>query len=178
MSAENEIKNAGIKKERLVFGIYLLILIVIIELILHHFHLPTWPVFMVMIFFFESHMNRDRAPHLIIGALVGVCCYVLTVQFVELAAATLGIQASRLIFICTVVYAIVAFGEIIPMVFNNYAFMFYLVSGLAARVQGGEPQPLVWMAVIVVGGLAVIASILAIQRLVMLTFGIRPPAET
>lgn len=167
--------RVGFKKERLVFGIYLLVLIVAIELVLHHFHLPTWPVFMVMIFFFESHMNRSRAPHLIIGALVGVACYVLTVQFVELAAASLGLQASRLIFICTVVYAIVAFGEILPMVFNNYAFMFYLVSGLAARLQGGEPQPLLWMAIIIVGGLAVIASILLIQRLVMLTFGVRPP---
>lgn len=162
----------GFNKQRLVFGIYLLVLIVLIEVGLHSLHLPNWPVFMIMIFFFESHMNTARAPRLIVGAVVGICCYMLTVQFVELTISALGLQASRLIVICTVVYAIVAFGEILPMVFNNYAFMFYLVSGLAARLEGSAPQPLIWLAMAFVGGVAVIAAILLIQRLVMLTFGL------
>lgn len=159
-----------LKKERLVFGVYLLLLIVIIELLLHYFHLPAWPVFLVMIFFFESHMNTSRAPHLLVGAMVGVCCYVLTVLFVELTASQLGVETARLVFICAVVYAIVALGEIVPVVFNNYAFMFYLVSGLAARTDAG-PQPLVWLALVAVGGGAVIAAILLINRLVRLTLG-------
>lgn len=155
-------------KQRLVFGIYLLVLIICIELLLHHFHLAAWPVFLVMIFFFESHMNSARAPHLLIGAMVGVCCYVLTVEFVQLTASQWGVETARLVFICAVVYAIVALGEILPIIFNNYAFMFYLVSGLAARGESG-PQPLAWLLLIAIGGGAVIAAILQINRLVALT---------
>ncbi len=167
-----------LKKERLIFGIYLLVLIVAIELVLHQFHWPAWPVFMVMIFFFEAHMDRAKAPHLLIGAVVGISCYVLTVQFVELAATSLGVATARLIFICTVVYAIVAFGEIIPMVFNNYAFMFYLVSGLAARVGGETPQPLQWMLLAVIGGSLVIVGIIGIGRLMAMTAGLNTSASS
>ncbi len=158
-----------VSKQRLVFGLYLLVLIVAVEVILHRFHLPVWPVFMVMIFFFETHMNRGRAPHLIVGALTGIAAYLLTVQFVELAASTLGLATARLVVICLVVYAIVAFGEVMPVVFNNYAFMFYLVSGLAAQSGATEPLPLVWMALVVIGGSAVIVGILGIGKLVAKT---------
>ena len=161
----------SIKKERLVFGAYLIALIVVLELFLHYFHLPAWPVFLVMIFFFEAHMDRAKTPHLILGGVAGIACYMLTVLFVERFGVSLGLDTARLIFICAVVYAIVAFGEIFPIVFNNYAFMFYLVSGLAAKLDGVPPQPLVWMTLVVLGGGVVIVSIIGIGRLMALTFG-------
>ncbi len=154
----------GIRKERLIFGVFLLILIIAIELVLHHWHLPAWPVFMVMIFFFETHMDKTKAHKIIMGGLVGIACYVATVKFVELTAPSLGIAAARLAFVCTVVYAIVAFGEVLPAIFNNYAFMFYLVSGLAARAD--QPAPLLWAGLVVVGGIVVVMGILGI-RLIM-----------
>ena len=39
----------------------------------------------------------------------------------------------------------VAFGEMLPLVFNNYAFMYLTVTGLAVHLP--EPQPFLWMAV-------------------------------
>ncbi|TXS90709.1 hypothetical protein FV139_17160 [Parahaliea maris] len=156
---------ATIKKERLIFGLYLLALIVVIELILHRFHLPAWPVFLVMILFFECHMDRSRAPHLLLGGLVGIGCYMLTVEFVQLAAPLLGVATARLAFICLVVYTIVAVGEAIPWLFNNYAFMFFLVSGLAATTEGAAPAPLAWMGVEVVGGIFVLVGVLGIRGL-------------
>lgn len=154
-----------LRKERLIFGVYLILLIIAIELVLHHFHLPTWPVFLVMIFFFEAHMDKGRAPHLLLGALVGIACYVLTVQFVELLGPIIGVSTARLIFICLAVYSIVAFGEILPMVFNNYAFMFFLVSGLAAQVSVADPTPLLWMLMALIGGMTVIGGILGIGKI-------------
>ncbi len=152
-------------KERLLFGVFLLVLIVIIELVLHQLHLPTWPAFLVMIFFFETHMDRSRAPHLILGGLVGILCYVLTVEFVAALAPVLGEATARLVFICLVVYAIVAFGEMLPMVFNNYAFMFFLVSGLAAQVAGVDPEPWLWIGVELIGGALVILGVIAIGKI-------------
>lgn len=157
-----------LNKNRLIFGLYLLVLIVAIDLILHHFHWPTWPVFMVMIFFFEAHRDSKRAPHLIVGGIVGVACYMLTVLFVELAGPIVGVPTARLIFICLVVYAIVALGEILPVIFNNYAFMFFLISGLAAQVGEKSPEPLLWMALTLVGGLVVIGGVMGIHKLMAL----------
>lgn len=160
-----------INRERLIFGALLLVLIVAVELVLHHWHLPAWPVFLTMIFFFETHMDRARIPHLLVGGLAGIACYMLTVEFVQAAGPTLGVANARLLFICLVVYAIVALGEVLPVVFNNYAFMFLLVSGLAAKTEGAVPQPLTWMAVAALGGALVILGVLAIGRL--MTF-VRP----
>ncbi|RLQ20341.1 hypothetical protein DWB85_18000 [Seongchinamella sediminis] len=158
----------GIRKERLVFGLLLLLLIIAVELLLHALHLPTWPVFLTMIFFFETHMNRERIPHLLVGGLIGIGCYVLTVDFVLGAGPLLGASTARLLFICLVVYAIVALGEVLPVVFNNYAFMFLLVSGLASRLDGATPEPLVWAAVQLIGGGMVILGILAIAKIPLL----------
>jgi len=156
---------AALRKERLLFGLFLLVLIVVIELFLHHFALPAWPAFLVMIFFFEAHMDRRRAPHLLLGGLVGILCYVLTVEFVGAAGPLLGVEVARLVFICLVVYAIVALGEVLPAIFNNYAFTFFLVSGLAARAGQGGPQLWMWIGVELVGGAAVILGVLLIGRL-------------
>ena len=156
---------AKLNKERLIFGLFLLILIVIIDLILHHFHLPSWPVFMVMIFFFEAHMDVKKASHIIVGGLVGILCFVLTGLFVKAFAPYIGLMTARLTFICLVVYAIVAFGEILPMIFNNYGFMFFLISGLASGVSDPAPNPWLWMGIDLIGGIVVVFSIVGIGKL-------------
>lgn len=116
---------ATVSKTRLIFGIFLMVLIVIIDLALHHLHLATWPAFMVMIFFFESHMNPNRAPHILIGGLFGILNLVLIGIFLKVAAPVLGILPAKLVYVCLFVYLIVALGETVPVLFNNYAFMFF-----------------------------------------------------
>lgn len=156
---------AALRKERLVFGLYLLVLIVALELTLHHFHLPVWPAFLVMIFFFEAHMDRRKTPHLLLGGFAGIVCYLLTVEFVRAVGPVTGTAAARLVFICLAVYAIVALGEMLPVVFNNYAFTFFLVSGLAARAEDAPPEPWLWIGVELLGGTAVILGVLGIGRI-------------
>jgi hypothetical protein len=167
-------------KQRLIFGLFLLVLIVILELILHHFHLPAWPAFLVMIFFFETHMDPKRASHVVIGGFFGICCLVLTGLFIKAFAPVLGLMTARLTFICIVVYAIIVFGEMLPMVFNNYAFAYFLVSGLAATVQTPAPNPYLWMAIELVGGTLTILGVMGIGKLMALLFtpaaGAAPPA--
>ena len=162
MSEINEAKPK-ITKDRLIFGLFLIGFIAILEVLLHAFHLSPWPVFLVMILFFEMHMDKSRAHHIIIGGVVGIAAYMGTVQFVNFAGPIMGTQPATILFICLVVYAIVAFGEILPQVFNNYAFLYFLVTGLAAKV--GEVQPLIWAAEIVVGGGIVIAGVLGIATI-------------
>ncbi|MBU4055051.1 MAG: hypothetical protein KKA41_11835 [Proteobacteria bacterium] len=157
-------------KQRLIFGLFLIAFIIILELILHHFHLPAWPAFLVMIFFFETHMDPKKASHIIVGGLFGILCLILTGLFIKALAPVLGLMTARLAFICLVVYAIVVFGEMLPMVFNNYAFMFFLISGLAATVPNPAPNPYLWMGIELVGGTIIILGVMGIGKLMALLF--------
>ncbi len=161
---------AKIDKTRLIFGVFLLVLIVSIDIVLHHLHMANWPAFMVMIFFFENHMNPKRAPHILIGGTFGILNLVLIGIFLKAVAPLTGILTAKLVYICLFVYLIVALGEILPVLFNNYAFMYFLISALAAKVQEPAPNPWLWMGIQLVGGALVVGGILGIGRLMAILF--------
>ena len=161
---------AKLDKTRLIFGVFLLILIVIIDLFFHHFHLANWPAFMVMIFFFENHMNPKRAPHILLGGTFGILNLVLIGIFLKAVAPLTGVLTAKLVYVCLFVYLIVALGEILPYVFNNYAFMYFLISALAVKVQDPVPNPWLWMGIQLVGGALVIGGIMGIGKLMAILF--------
>ena len=152
-----------VSPQRLVFGALLLLLIIAGELAFGALHVPAWPAFMIMIFFFVEHMNVKKIPEILVGAVVGIASILLAGPLVAFLGPLVGTEIARLIFIALVVYAIVALGEAIPVIFNNYAFMFLTVTALA--MTGPNPAPFVWMAVEVVGGSVLIAGILGIGKL-------------
>ena len=155
---------AGFNRQRLIFGAYLLVLIALAEIIAGKFHLPMWPAFMAMIFFFAEHMDPKKAPHILVGAVFGIACILLAAPIVGALAPLMGFEAARLVFILGIVYAIVAFGEMLPLVFNNYAFMYLTVTALAMELP--HPNPYLWMAVAAMGGGLLIAGVMGIGRLV------------
>ncbi len=154
---------ATFNRQRLVFGLYLLVLIAIAELVAGHFKLPAWPAFMAMIFFFVEHMDPKKAPHILVGGVFGIACILLAPPMVGALAPLVGVELARLAYILVVVYAIVAFGEMAPMFFNNYAFMYLTVTGLAMLLP--QPNPYLWMAVAGPGGGLLIAGVIGIGKL-------------
>lgn len=172
---------AKLNPQRLLFGVFLLVLIVIGEIVLHTFHLPGWPAFMVMIFFFEKHMDVKKAPEILVGGLFGLLSVVLAGITIRALAPTMGQLPATILFVVVVVYAIVAFGEVLPIVFNNYAFMYLTVGAAVAKTQGmlaaieakvpgletkvGRPDPFLWIAVELVGGAIFIAGIIGIIKI-------------
>jgi hypothetical protein len=164
--------------QRLIFGLYLLVLIVVAELAFGHFKLPAWPAFMAMIFFFAEHMDPKKAPSILVGAVAGIAMILLAKPFISAFAPLVGPELANLGFIVIIVYAIVAFGEMAPLLFNNYAFMYLTVTGLAVRLP--EPNPFLWMAIAAVGGGALIAGTIGIGKLMQPRAGVAPvsaPAE-
>jgi hypothetical protein len=119
---------AKVDPQRLIFGLFLIVLVLVGEVLLGHFKLPGWPAFMVMIFFIMEHMNKDKAPHILVGGLFGIVCLILLTMFRSVFAPMLGIELATLLFVAIFIFAIVAFGEMVPMVLNNYAFMFFTVA--------------------------------------------------
>jgi len=150
-------------KQRLVFGLYLLVLISVFEVVSGHLNLPAWPAFIAMIFFFVEHMDTKKVSHILVGGVSGIACILLARPMIGVFAPLVGLEFGRLAYILIVVYAIVAFGEMLPMIFNNYAFLYLTVTGVA--VQLPNPNPFVWMGMAAVGGAALIGGVIGIVRL-------------
>lgn len=135
-------------KLNIIFLALLLVLIMAGELILEPMHYAAWPAFMIMIFFFMSHMNIKEAPSILIGSAFGLLNIILIVYWFDIAVPLFGgdmakypapatLEAmfiSKLIYIAVFVALIVFFKDIIPWIFNNYAFMCFTVAG---AVSGG-----------------------------------------
>ncbi len=151
-------------RRRLILGLYVLTLIVITELVTGHLGLPVWPAFVAWVLFFGEHMNRKRAPHILIGAAAGIGLVMLAPIVIGLLANLLGVEWGRLIYILAAVYAIFAFGEMIPLVLNNYAFMFFTVAGLALAAP--NPNPRLWLLMEAAGGGLLIGATILVGRII------------
>lgn len=139
MASLSEVFN----KITFIFLALLLVVIMAGELILEPRHLATWPAFLIMIFYFMSHMNIKEAPAILIGSAFGLLNLVLITYFLGVIVPMMGgdmakatdphnaeiIFIGKLIYIAIFVAAIVFLKDIVPWVFNNYAFMCFTVAG-------------------------------------------------
>lgn len=151
-------------RRRLILGLYVLALIVITELVTGHLKLPAWPAFVAWVLFFGEHMNPKRTPHILIGAAAGIGLVMLAPIVIGLLAHLIGVEWGRLIYILAAVYAIFAFGEMIPLVLNNYTFMFFTVAGLALAAP--HPDPQLWLLMEAAGGGLLIGATIVVGRII------------
>ena len=107
--------RAVFSKKSILFGFLLVAFIIVFEIILARLHLPAWPAFMVMIFFFVVHEDTRQAPNILIGGLVGIICAILIKKFIAALEPAMGEEAAKLLFIGLFVYAIVLLKDAIPM---------------------------------------------------------------
>jgi hypothetical protein len=158
--------NAMVKfdRQRLIFGLYLLVLIVIFEFVCGALKIKSWPGYIAMIFFFVENMDTKKASHIVAGGVFGIGLILLARPIIGALAPLMGVELASLAFVLVLVYAIVAFGEMVPMLFNNYAFMYLTVTGVAIT-QTPTPNPLILMATAALGGSALIAGVLGIVKL-------------
>lgn len=163
-------------RQRLIFGLYLLVLIAIAELVVGHFKLAAWPAFLAMIFFFAEHMDIKKARDIVVGGTFGISLLLLAKPIIGALAPAMGLELARLTFILGLVFAIIVFGQAIPMLFNNYAFMSLTVAGVAA--QAPNPNPIQWMAMAAIGGSALIAGVVLIGKIMAAQASAKQPAET
>jgi hypothetical protein len=108
-------------------------------------------------------MDMKKAPNILVGGLFGIANLIIIKIFLEATAPSLGLELAKLIYVLVFVYAIVALGEVVPVLFNNYTFMYFLVAAVAAKAP--NPNVFSWMGVEVVGGAIFIAAILGIMKI-------------
>jgi hypothetical protein len=151
-------------RHRLILGLCVLALIVIAELLTGHLGLPVWPAFVAWVLFFGEHMNPKRAPHILIGSAVGIGLVMVAPIVIGLLAHVIGADWGRLLYILAAVYAIFAFGEMLPLVLNNYTFMLFTVAGLALTAP--HPNPQLWLLMEAVGGGVLIGATIVAGRII------------
>ncbi len=151
-------------RHRLILGLYVLALIVITELLTEHLKLPAWPAFVAWVLFFGEHMNAQRAPHILVGSAVGIVLLLVAPAAIGWLAQALGAEWGRIAYILAAVYAIFAFGEMIPLVLNNFTFMFFTVGGLALATP--NPNPYVWLGMEAVGGGLLIGATIIVGKII------------
>jgi hypothetical protein len=161
-------------RQRIVFGLYLLVVIAIAELVVGHFTLPAWPAFMAMVFFFAEHMDVKKAPQILVGGVFGIACILLAGPIIGGLAPVIGRELAHLAFVLGIVFAIIVFGEMLPLFFNNYAFMYLTVAGLAVNLAPQAANPFLWMAMAGVGGAALIAGVVGITKVMAAMAGGKP----
>lgn len=136
-------------KMNIIFLILLLAIVMVGEFVLEGMHLPTWPAFIVMIFFFMAHMNMKEVPAILLGSAFGMINLILIESWVVSTVPLLGgnltkytdphtveaIFYSKLIYIALFISLIVFLKDILPWIFNNYAFMSFTI---AAAISGGH----------------------------------------
>ncbi len=151
-------------RRRLILGLYVLALIVITELVTGHLGVPAWPAFVAWVLFFGDHMNPKRAPHILIGGAAGIGLVMLAPIVIGLLAHLIGAEWGRLIYILAGVYAIFAFGELMPLILNNFTFMFLTVAGLALAAP--NPNPQLWLLMEAAGGGLLIGATIVVIRII------------
>lgn len=155
-------------RNRLIFGAMLLSLITVADIILHEFHLPSWPMFMILMFFFLAHTEKDVAPNIIIGTLLGIACFDIARPIIVPLVPFTGLFGARLLYLLGMVGSIILFREFVPIAFNDYAFAFLLLSGMASRERPETASnPITWMVVTLVAGTIIILAILGIRQIIV-----------
>jgi hypothetical protein len=149
--------------QRLIFGLVVLLFIVITEFVTGYFKLPSWPAYAAWVLFFLEHMDPKKAPPILVGAVAGLVLIAIAPAVIGLLAQLIGPDWGRLVYILAAVYSIFAFGEMIPLVLNNYAFMILTIAGVA--LQAPNPNPYLWMVMAAVGGGLLIGGTILAGRL-------------
>lgn len=132
------VKVNPFNKNTTIFLAMLLVVIMIGEFFMEGNKIATWPAFMVMIFFFMSHMDIKEASSILIGGAFGIFNMVIIKVFIPAVMPIFGAASletmfyTKLIYIAIFVAAIVYLKDIVPWVFNNYAFMMFTVSAAVA----------------------------------------------
>jgi len=145
----------------IVFGLLLVALIMVAEVVVHYLKVPGWPMFAALVLFFLGHLDTKNIPAIFIGGLIGIICTVLLSQFSILLVPVLGSFIPKLIFIGLFVFSIVLFKDVFPLVFNSYAFMFFLMAGMVH----GDVAPFVLAVITLLGGGFMVGGTLLINKL-------------
>jgi len=162
-------------KAKLTTMVLLLALIAVVTLIMEHMELPSWPVFLMMIAFFAVEQNVKMIPNILIGGAFGTLNLIILGKiWMPATVASLGAGTASLVYVLIFVGLIVLLGDvgdILPKIFNTYAFLYFLASSMGAAMAKPAPNLVLWIILELVGGAIIVAGCVGIGKIIAALFG-------
>ena len=158
--------NKIFNKEKTSYVLLLLSLIIIAEIVVYVFQIPSWPMFCCMVFFILGEKDTKKIKDIMVGSLFGILTVLLLHGAIGIAepifgGAGIGEFLIKIIIVCIFVACIAFFHEILPYIFNDYAFMFFIIGNVAKVYE----NPLTILLIDLIGGGFMIAGVFAIKTL-------------
>lgn len=108
----------------------------------------TWPAFMPFVLFTVSGWKTNQLKYIFTGSISGVLLGAIAFKSINYLVGNTGIYYMYMVPVFIVVFLLISLGEVLPMIFNNYAFCYYTVA-FASQKQA----TLEWMKVSLIGGI-------------------------
>jgi hypothetical protein len=150
-------------KSQILVCTLLLAWIAIGEVVMHTFHLPTWPLFLSMVAFFLAEQHIKEIPKIIVGGAFGIVNFFVLVKFwLPATTGMLEVFPAQVIYILIFVGSIVILGPVLPYLLNSFTFLYFLVAAMDKAF-----DPATCVAVTLIGGAIIIAGCVGSARLVV-----------
>lgn len=148
-------------KEKTYYVLLLLCLIIAAEIAINIFHIPGWPMFCCMVFFILGEKDVKIIKEILIGSVFGILLVLSLHGTIVIFESVLGEFIIKIVFICIFIACIAFFHQVLPSIFNDYAFMFFIIGNLA-RV---HENPFTIIAIDLIGGGLLIAGVYLIKKI-------------
>jgi len=139
--------------------------VVILNAIIFIYQIPhTWTMFMAVVLFFLMGANKKCLPEIFIGGLVGMGSTWLLIMAATALTPIVGPLAGFVIPLAIIVFAVIILNPFVPVVFNNVAFAFLIIS--AINLDKVLANTLPYMVVFLIGGAVVIGGCMIMLRII------------
>lgn len=137
------------KKETAIIGLILGISIPLVNLIGQLVgYTALWPGFFVVLLYFIGKCGKlSELKDIVLGGLVGILWSLWVSLLIGVLVPYIGFLAAFTLVVGFSCFLLVILGDFQPVLFNNYAFIYYLTAALFA-----EQKPLEWMVALLVAG--------------------------
>jgi hypothetical protein len=121
----------------------------------------TWPAFFISIFFFLAGMDVKQLVNIMAGAIFGLILATLLMMAAGALIPSMGMTWGILVPLFVILFVLVAFGELLPWICNNYAFSYFTI----ALAFGAEQQLVTWSVTTILGGAFLVLGLVGLLKL-------------
>ncbi|PKM51731.1 MAG: hypothetical protein CVV02_05570 [Firmicutes bacterium HGW-Firmicutes-7] len=120
----------------------------------------TWPAFIPFVLFAVSGWKTNQLKNIFIGSISGLLLGAIALKAIQYIVGGTGIYYMYMVPVFLVVFLLISLGDILPMIFNNYAFCYYTIAFASQKQETFE-----WIQVSLLGGIFFTGGLILFFRL-------------
>jgi len=136
--------------EAFIFALMITIVIFLLSL----FNIKdAWPATIALLFFFEGKAETGNLKKIFLGAATGLILASFLPKCVKIMTPVFGNEPGILLTVFFFIFLIIALGNLVQLIFNNYAFCFFTIALIYQ-----EQDTISWMLSLLLGGGLLVGS--------------------